>query len=139
MKPKLISQAMAKALLDGYSRGEYVRRGTYYTVENGRYVGIDNRTGDMWTEDFRSKHACLKWLGKEYEPPKALHTLMAAATLILIGCFVARTYNNGLKLDGLFILIFLPKLAYELIRNGYDSARALRYCKEDREKVSSND
>ena len=107
MKPKLITSPMAKAMLDGYSRGEYVRRCTYYTVENGMYIGIDNRTGDMWTEEFRSKHACFKWLSKEYEPPRLLHTLMVAVTLSLIACFAIRTYESGLKVDGFFVLLFL--------------------------------
>lgn len=139
MKPKLITSPMAKAMLDGYSRGEYVRRCTYYTVENGMYIGIDNRTGDMWTEEFRSKHACFKWLSKEYEPPRLLHTLMVAVTLSLIACFAIRTYESGLKVDGFFVLLFLPKAIYELIRNGYDSARALLYCREDRENVSGDE
>ena len=139
MKPKLITSPMAKAMLDGYSRGEYVRRGTYYTVENGMYIGIDNRTGDMWTEEFRSKHACLRWLSKVYEPPKLLYYLMVAVTVTLIVCFAIRTYESGLKLDGFLFLLILPKLIYEMIRNGYDSARALMYCKNDREKVNGDD
>ena len=141
MKPKLITLALAMAMLDGYSRGEYVRRGTYYTVEDGMYIGIDNRTGDMWMEEFRSKHACFKWLGKEYEPPKLLYYLMVAVTVTLIACFAVRTYEYGLKLDGFLFLLVLPKLLYEMIRNGYDSARALRYCREDskRERMCNND
>lgn len=26
------------------------------------YVGIDNSTGDAWTEDFKSLSACKRWL-----------------------------------------------------------------------------
>lgn len=29
-----------------------------------RYVGIDNRGGDAWTEDFPTKGKCLGWLKK---------------------------------------------------------------------------
>ena len=36
--------------------------GIFYTKEDGRYVGVDNRTGDAWTELFRSKRKCKKWL-----------------------------------------------------------------------------
>lgn len=37
-------------------------RGMFYCIEGGRYVGIDNRTGDAWTEDFSSLAACKRWL-----------------------------------------------------------------------------
>ena len=31
--------------------------------QQGRvYVGIENLYGDAWTEDFRSKKACMDWL-----------------------------------------------------------------------------
>lgn len=41
--------------------------GMFYTTaqsENGRTVtvGIDNRTGDAWTEEFTSLLQCLRWL-----------------------------------------------------------------------------
>lgn len=37
--------------------------GVFYTkVANGTYMGIDNSTGDAWTEDFESLEDCLKWL-----------------------------------------------------------------------------
>lgn len=35
--------------------------------EDGGCVGIDNRTGDAWTEDFPDKKKCLKWLSGETE------------------------------------------------------------------------
>jgi len=37
-------------------------KGMFYLLDNGVHVGIDNRTGDAWTEDFKSKAACSKWL-----------------------------------------------------------------------------
>ena len=37
-------------------------RGMFYCIENSTYVGIDNRTGDAWTEDFKSLGACKRWL-----------------------------------------------------------------------------
>lgn len=40
-------------------------RGLFIYCEKGRYVGIDNRTGDAWTEDFRTKMGCLSWLTDE--------------------------------------------------------------------------
>lgn len=36
--------------------------GIFYVKENGKYVGIDNRTGDAWTEEFKSLSACEAWL-----------------------------------------------------------------------------
>lgn len=37
-------------------------RGFFWTLDNGIYVGIDNTTGDAWTEDFPSLEMCLSWL-----------------------------------------------------------------------------
>ena len=37
-------------------------RGLFYTRENGMYVGIDNTTGEAWTEDFKTLGACMEWL-----------------------------------------------------------------------------
>jgi hypothetical protein len=45
--------------------------GWYYAREGRRcYVGVDNSTGDAWTEDFRSLRHCKRWLlDPEMEPP----------------------------------------------------------------------
>lgn len=41
-------------------------RGLFYTRENRKIVGIDNSTGDAWTEDFENLFDCVEWLdGKE--------------------------------------------------------------------------
>ncbi len=42
-------------------------RGLFYTIDQtgtGKkvYVGIDNQSGDAWTEDFKSLGACKRWL-----------------------------------------------------------------------------
>lgn len=39
--------------------------GLFILCDKGRYVGIDNRTGDAWTEDFKTKMGCLAWLTDE--------------------------------------------------------------------------
>lgn len=44
-----------------------VPRGLFYTIEKDSkigkpYVGIDNRDGDAWTEDFKSLSGCKRWL-----------------------------------------------------------------------------
>lgn len=40
--------------------------GLFYTIEKKQekniYVGIDNRYGDAWTEDFKSLSSCKRWL-----------------------------------------------------------------------------
>jgi predicted transcriptional regulator of viral defense system len=41
------------------------RKGLFYCIEKGTYVGIDNSTGDAWTEDFKSLSACKRWLTKQ--------------------------------------------------------------------------
>jgi len=45
--------------------------GLFYAKEGRRlYVGVDNSTGDAWTEDFRSLRHCKRWLrDPEMEPP----------------------------------------------------------------------
>lgn len=39
--------------------------GKFYTFENGIYTGIDNESGEAWTEDFSSYEECMKWLKGE--------------------------------------------------------------------------
>lgn len=36
--------------------------GYFYTFAGGIYTGIDNSTGDAWTEDFKSYEECVDWL-----------------------------------------------------------------------------
>lgn len=37
-------------------------RGLFFVKEPAGYAGIDNMTGDAWTEDFKTKEECLRWL-----------------------------------------------------------------------------
>lgn len=37
-------------------------RGLFYMLENGRYIGIDNSTGDAWVEEFSNLRNCKRWL-----------------------------------------------------------------------------
>lgn len=39
--------------------------GTFWTKEKDLYVGIDNRTGDAWCEDFKTIEECFEWLLEE--------------------------------------------------------------------------
>jgi hypothetical protein len=41
---------------------EYKPEGLFIAKEGGKYVGVDNRTGEAWTESFRTKRKCKKWL-----------------------------------------------------------------------------
>lgn len=42
------------------------RKGLFWTIENGRYIGIDNRDGNAWTEEFGSLKECEQWLRREW-------------------------------------------------------------------------
>ncbi len=68
---KQLSIAEAHALLEsGEQTGEYAPLGKFYLIEDGKYVGIDNSTGDAWTEDFDTLCECIIWLsGEETEKP----------------------------------------------------------------------
>lgn len=62
MKAKRITKEEADAIIEARKP-----EGLFYLMsitDSGSkvFVGIDNRTGDAWTEDFKSKSACLKWL-----------------------------------------------------------------------------
>lgn len=42
--------------------------GRFYLIENGLYIGIDNETGDAWTEQFKTIEECFRWLyGEDLE------------------------------------------------------------------------
>ena len=51
-----------RILESGEETGVYSPKGSFWCKDGGRYVGIDNRTGDAWTEDFATLSACLNWL-----------------------------------------------------------------------------
>ncbi len=58
-----IDQEAAKLILgSGEEGGDYEPRGRYYLQDGDKWVGIDNSTGEAWTEEFPSKRKCLRWL-----------------------------------------------------------------------------
>jgi len=60
---KLVSQSEAQAIIDTREP-----KGLFYTIGGGIYVGIDNRTGDAWVEEFKTEQECMSWLkGEEHE------------------------------------------------------------------------
>lgn len=36
--------------------------GLFYSLNDRRYTGIDNTTGQAWTEDFSNLRQCKRWL-----------------------------------------------------------------------------
>lgn len=36
--------------------------GEFWVKEDGMYMAIDNRTGDAWTENFKTKKECFDYL-----------------------------------------------------------------------------
>lgn len=57
---KMITKEEASAIIDTREP-----RGLFYTMENGMFVGIDNETGDAWTEEFKTEKECISWLNNE--------------------------------------------------------------------------
>jgi hypothetical protein len=39
--------------------------GLFICKEENYFIGIDNSTGDCWTEEFESSDLCIKWLRGE--------------------------------------------------------------------------
>lgn len=57
---KEITREEAHEIID-----KYEPKGLFYLKENGVHVGIDNTTGDSWTEEFNTKEECIAWLKQE--------------------------------------------------------------------------
>ena len=57
MKPKKVSRKAIRKIIE--TRQPI---GSFYAKDHWFFVGVDNRTGDAWTRDFRRKKECLKWL-----------------------------------------------------------------------------
>lgn len=80
MEPRTITQAEAADLLaSGYETGRYEPLGLFLVGEaGGTWTGIDNSTGNAWTEEFGTQAECLKWLKGE----NAVFTLDEAVSRI---------------------------------------------------------
>lgn len=52
-----VTQAEAAAIIQSREP-----RGLFYQQDDNRWIGIDNMTGDAWTEEFGSLDQCLAWL-----------------------------------------------------------------------------
>lgn len=62
---KLTKEQSHSMLNAGFESGKYKPIGKFYTKEGELYIGIDNSTGDAWTEEFKTKASCFKWLRDE--------------------------------------------------------------------------
>ena len=56
-EPRKVSREDASTIIE--SRHPY---GLFFLKDGSVYVGIDNRGGDAWTEEFPTKRKCLEWL-----------------------------------------------------------------------------
>lgn len=57
---KLVSRAEAYSIIDTREP-----RGLFYAIVDGTYLGIDNKTGDAWVEEFITEQECRSWLNNE--------------------------------------------------------------------------
>lgn len=42
-------------------------KGCFWLIEKGKFIGIDNCTGDAWVEEFNTLQKCKAWLNGEFE------------------------------------------------------------------------
>ncbi len=59
---EMTSEEINALLLSGGGYGSYSPIGRFYHKDGDIYVGVDNSTGDAWTEDFTTLEDCLAWL-----------------------------------------------------------------------------
>lgn len=63
MTPRELTAAEADALfLSRTADGSYEPSGLFYYRNGFTIIGIDNSTGEAWTEEFASQDSCLAWL-----------------------------------------------------------------------------
>lgn len=46
---------------------ERVPCGCFLAKEDGKWVAVDNSTGDAWTEEFTRKRQAIRWLRGKFE------------------------------------------------------------------------
>ena len=61
---EIITAEMAKEIID---KREPVGLFFRYDKKSGKYIGIDNKNGEAWTEEFDSLKNCKKWLRGDVE------------------------------------------------------------------------
>lgn len=66
MTPRELTRDEISELLRNKSKeGRYEPLGLFYHRSGKSVTGIDNSTGDAWTEDFPSLETCLAWLNNK--------------------------------------------------------------------------
>lgn len=65
---QIVDAALIIAVIEG--RHDAANAGLYLCeLSDGKWVAVDNKTGDAWTEEFTDQRMALKWLMDEYETP----------------------------------------------------------------------
>lgn len=59
---KLSNQEVNDLLKSGEETGKYAPLGLFFAYDAGKYIGIDNSTGNAWVEDFNDLETCFSWL-----------------------------------------------------------------------------
>ena len=66
VEPRELTDEEINALfLSGSEDGEYEPYGLFWHRDGDSFTGVDNSTGDAWTEDFPMLQECLAWLRRE--------------------------------------------------------------------------
>lgn len=59
---ELTSEEINSLPLIGSKNGNYEPIGLFWHKDSDIFVGVDNSTGDAWTEGFTTLEDCLAWL-----------------------------------------------------------------------------
>lgn len=63
---RYISKDEAAQILDsGEVTGKYEPLGRFIRKAGKKFIGIDNRDGDAWTEEFSTEAGCVRWLTED--------------------------------------------------------------------------
>lgn len=54
-------------IMEWENNRESVKRGRFITQDGDKFIGIDNRTGDCWVEEFNNKGSVIDWLEDRIE------------------------------------------------------------------------
>ena len=66
MKPKKLTDHELHTLFLSCSKeGVYRPVGLFYHQDKNTVIGVDNSTGEAWTEEFSSVKECLAWLNQK--------------------------------------------------------------------------
>lgn len=57
-----ITQQEYDKLIDSENNGRYEPLGQFYLKDGELYIGVDNRDGCAWVEEFKSLSTCKRWL-----------------------------------------------------------------------------